>query len=186
MVNFYTTSVADEHDPRGPDGPYQFKDRSVPLFIIKKWDGETLIHQLGFARQGGDRQLAAWVEKAVKENGPISPPKALRPLMKAMDKARAHLAKERPGPAWKELVKVVEGGSEKKHFPDGPPTVAVEAQQKIDAILEAANDALEEALMDAEDDPATTEKALRGLLRTYSQIPDLKKTLNDHLKKLKG
>ena len=47
-VNVYCKAVKDEHEPRGPEGPYQFKDRSVPVLLFKRWNGETLIQQLGF------------------------------------------------------------------------------------------------------------------------------------------
>ena len=41
-MKVYCTSVKSEHDPRGPEGPFQFQDRSVPVYLLKKWDGETM------------------------------------------------------------------------------------------------------------------------------------------------
>ena len=70
-LNEYTTSVKAEHDPRGPEGPYQFKDRSVPVIVFKRWDGETLVQQLGFG--GGAKQFAQFVDRALKKNGPVTP-----------------------------------------------------------------------------------------------------------------
>ena len=70
FLNVYCTSVAAEHDPRGPDGPYQFKDRSVPVLVFKKWNGETLKQQLGFysdPRVGRDT-LVSMVEQALKKH----------------------------------------------------------------------------------------------------------------------
>jgi hypothetical protein len=180
MVNYWCTSVQAEHDPRGPDGPYQFKDRSVPLFIIKKWDGEELIHQLGFPSSGGDKAVARWVEKAVKDNGPVTPPKALKPLLKGMLKANDLIAKEKHGDAWKELTKVVKLGEDERKFPDGLPTVAKEAQVLVAKILEDANEAIEAAL--GHEDAAACLKALRKLASTYRNVPDLKKRIGDEIK----
>ena len=33
FLNVYCRSVAEEHNARGPEGPYQFKDRSVPVLV---------------------------------------------------------------------------------------------------------------------------------------------------------
>ena len=175
LVNYYCTSVAEEHDPRGPEGPYQFQDRSVPLFVIKDWEGKTLVQQLGFPSSGGTKAVSRWIEKAMKANGPVVPPKNLKPLIKAMKAAEKHLGKKRPGNAWKELVKVVKGGADMRKFPEGPPTIAVEAQAKIDAILEEATAAIEAAL--EEEDPAACLKALRALRSPYGAIPAVKERL---------
>ncbi len=183
-VNVYCRSQAEEHKPRGPDGPYQFNDRSVPLFVIKRWDGETLQHHLGFASQGGQRQLASWIEKAVKENGAITPPKALKPLIKALDKARAQLEKDRPGAAYKDLLKVVAGGANKKAFPEGPPTVAKEAQALLDEMLETANEAIDEAVDQAEIDREDAVKTLKALARRWNSVKPLKTKIAAALKKL--
>ena len=183
MVNYWCTSVQAEHDPRGPDGPYQFKDRSVPLFIIKKWDGTELIHQLGFPSSGGDKAVARWVEKAVKENGPINPPKALKPLIKGLKKANDLMAKSKPGDAWKEATKVVKLGANERKFPEGPPRMAVEAQALIQTILTDATTSIEEAL--SEEDSAACLKALRKLASKYRAVPDLKKRINEEIKSRK-
>ena len=180
MVNYWCTSVQAEHDARGPEGPYQFKDRSVPLFIIKKWDGEELIHQLGFPSSGGDKAVARWVEKAVKENGPINPPKALKPLIKGLKKASDLIAKSKPGDAWKELSKVVKLGADERKFPEGPPRMAVEAKALIDTIIGDANTAIEEAL--AQEDASACLKALRKLASKYRSVPDLKKRVSAEIK----
>ena len=56
FLNVYCQSVKDEHDPRGPEGPYRFEDTSVPVIVIKKWDGTTLKQQLGW----GDGGAKVW------------------------------------------------------------------------------------------------------------------------------
>ena len=78
FLNEYCTSVKAEHDPRGPEGPYRFQDRSVPVLLFKRWDGKTLIQQLGFQPnpEQAKKRLASFVDKALKENGPVVPPKA--------------------------------------------------------------------------------------------------------------
>jgi hypothetical protein len=184
-VNFYCKSVAEEHDPRGPEGPYQFKDRSVPLFVIKKWDGTTLSHQLGFPRTGGDKAVAGWIEKALKENGPITPPQALKPLIQAMKKAQVQIKKGRPGNGWKDLGKVVKLGQDTRKFPEGPPTVAREAAALMEKFLSEANAAIDAATAMAEDDPASALKALRALRSPYGAIPEIKARLAEETKKLK-
>ena len=74
FLNVYCRSVKEEHDPRGPEGPFRFTDRSVPVVVIKKFDGTSLVHQLGWG--GGADRLAQLVDKAVKKNGPVAPPRA--------------------------------------------------------------------------------------------------------------
>ena len=87
FLNVYCHSVKEEHDPRGPEGPYRFQDKSVPVLLIKRWNGETIIQQLGFNPQPepAKRTLARLVERALKKHGPVLPPKALRPLMKGYE-----------------------------------------------------------------------------------------------------
>jgi len=77
FLNEYTTSVAAEEEPRGPEGPYRFQDRSVPVLVLKRWSGETLAQQLGFQPnpEQAKRALAQIVDKALKDHGPVVPPK---------------------------------------------------------------------------------------------------------------
>lgn len=183
FLNVYTQSVAEEHEPRGPEGPYRFTDRSVPVLVIKKWDGESLVHQLGFQPDPklGKPALERYVETALKKNGPVVPPKALRPLIKNFNAGEKALAKGKPSPAWRALTKVVKAGNDAKKFPDGPPDVAVRAQKLIDAILKEAGEKID-ATADLDDEARV--KTLRKLLRTYSGIPSLKQRLRDEIKAL--
>ena len=73
FLNVYCKSVKDEHEPRGPEGPYQFKEKSVPVLVIKRWSGETLVNQSGFTPnvKNGTRRLASFIDKALKKNGPV-------------------------------------------------------------------------------------------------------------------
>ena len=182
MLNVYCRSVAEEHDPRGPEGPYQFKDRSVPVIVFKKWDGETLAQHLGFG--GGTRRLAQWVESALKKNGRVAAPKALKPLNKAFAKGEEHLAKDKPGYAFKEFQKAVTGGADRKKFPDGPPTITEQAKRRIDEILARAEEEIAEAEPIADGHTEDARKAYRKLLKRYGAIPDLKKRLTAALKAL--
>ncbi len=186
FLNEYTTSVQAEHDPRGPDGPYQFKDRSVPVVVFKKWDGETLIQQLGFTPdpKQGPPALARLVDKAIKENGPVAPPKALRPLLKSMDSAKAALEKKKTGQAIRELLKVIKAGSDPKKFKDGKPQVALDAERMLDELRVDAEARLDEIAELAIDDPKAAEKQYRALLRDYAALPEIKKAINEALKGL--
>jgi len=75
VLNVYPKSVKDEHEPRGPKGPFQFMDRSVPVLIMKSSKGETLYRQLGwFAGQPGIDRFTEAVREARKNNGPVNPP----------------------------------------------------------------------------------------------------------------
>lgn len=186
FLNVYTKSVKEEHDPRGPEGPYQFKDRSVPVIVVKKWDGETLNQTLGFVRdeKQGMRRLASILEKAAKDNGPVQAPKQLKPLLKMMAKAEAHLAKDRPGQAHKELAKIVKAGADTKAFPNGVPTVAEKAAAQVAAILEKAEEEIEAAADLVEEDAEQGLKAYRKLIKRYAQIPAMKKRLQTKVKAL--
>ena len=64
------------------------------------------------------KTVADWIERALKKNGPVAPPKKLRPLVKLFEKGKSQLEKKRPGYAWKEFDKVVKLGSKEKaeHF----------------------------------------------------------------------
>ena len=70
FLNVYCRSVKEEHEPRGPKGPYQFVDRSVPVCVIKKWDGTTFNQKLGFVAdpKAGMRNLESWMVKALKDS----------------------------------------------------------------------------------------------------------------------
>lgn len=165
--------MKDEHDPRGPEGPYRFTDRSVPVLVIKKWDGETLKQQLGFARdvKAGTKALARTIEKAAKDNGPIAPPKALRPLLKAYAKAEESLAKKRVKRAVSDFRKVVKAGDNKKKFADGPPAVAARARAALDRLQAAAEQELDAIEQAAADDPAAARKRLKRIVYDYGSFP---------------
>ena len=146
FLNAYCTSVADEHEPRGPEGPFQFVDRSVPVYVIKSFEGKTFKQQLGFGRGApATNALATDLRSALKQNGVVVAPKKLRPLMKVMKKADAMAAKKRPGYEWKALVQAVEMGRDKKTFPDGPPGLVIKAQARIDALKKTFDAALKKA-----------------------------------------
>ena len=175
-LNEYTTSVAAEHDPRGPEGPYRFVDRSVPVIVFKRWDGETLVQQLGFG--GGPNAFARLVDRALKKNGPVAPPKALRPLLKAHKKGLEHLAKGRVAPAIRELQKAVAGGQNKKKFEAMPP-VALAAEEELKKLKEQALDLLDQAR--ARTDPKEARKELNRLRREYGRLDGIDDAIKEVL-----
>ncbi|MFQ5845016.1 MAG: hypothetical protein ACE5JG_08515, partial [Planctomycetota bacterium] len=173
FLNEYTTSVQAEHDPRGPEGPYRFQDRSVPVVVVKKWNGETILQQLGFNADAtqAKRSLARIVERAVKKHGPIAPPKEIRKLLKSYDKGRAHLSKERTAAAIREFQAVLEQAQRKKKvFGAEVPTVVRDATERLKEIRERGTEALEEAAARAAQDAAAGRKEYRKLLRRYGGI----------------
>ncbi|MDH3591757.1 MAG: hypothetical protein OER88_07760 [Planctomycetota bacterium] len=182
FLNVYCRSVKEEHDPRGPEGPYQFVDRSVPVVVIKRWDGKTFVQQLGFiaGQKPGLSRLSSWVDKALKENGPVVPPKALRPLLKSWTKATEHLAKNRPSSAIPELLKITKGAANKKKFPDGPPEVAALATAKLEELTQIARRGVSAA--DDIADPKEKRKALNRIQRDYGRIAAIKQLVKEKLK----
>ncbi len=180
LLNVYCRSVKEEHDPRGPEGPYQFTDRSVPVLLFKRWNGETLVQQLGFA-SSIDRAtpaLARFVDKALKKNGPVAPPKALRPLLKSMKKAEASLEKQRIGAAVRELQEIVKAAANKKKFSE-QPVVAAKAQEHLDALLKDARKKLEEA---DRLEGIVKKKEFNRIAREYGALGDIKKRAKAALK----
>ncbi len=180
FLNVYCRSVADEHKPRGPEGPYQFNDKSVPVVVIKKWDGETLHQKLGFSsdQDAGNRDLKRALDQALKKNGPITAPKALRPLIKKIATADKHLKSKRPSHAFKELQKVIDAGNDKKKFPKGPPTLAKKAAAKQEAIVKQGEEEIAKAEALATENPKKSAGTLKKLLRLYRGIPKLKALLD--------
>lgn len=187
FLNEYTTSVQAEHEPRGPEGPYRFHDRSVPVLVLKRWDGRTLVQQLGFVSDPaqGRRQLAAWVDKALKENGPVLPPKQLRPLLKSMEKARGHLEKGLVAAAVRELETVVKAGADGKRFPE-TPEVAVEAAELLKRLGEYARRAIEEAAGRAAADPEEARRELKRIVREYGRLEGIEEAVAKALEALPG
>lgn len=178
FLNVYCRSVADEHDPRGPEGPYQFKDRSVPVLVIKRWDGKTIRQQLGFYPDPkvARPRLEPIVQQALKEHGPIVSPKAIRPLRRDFDRAVSQLDRDRPGAAYELLEKVVKAGNDVKKFTDGPPLIVEEAAKKLEAIVEKGLARVTEAKAIA--DVASTKKALLDLKRRYRKVPKVLEEIN--------
>jgi hypothetical protein len=187
FLNVYCQSVKDEHEPRGPEGPYQFKDRSVPVVVIKKFDGTTLKQQLGWG--GGARQLAQIVDRAVKDNGPVAPPKALRPLLKSYEKAQKALERKQIRNAVRELQKVVKDGQNQQKFKDGMPDVALKAQEELDKLRKQGLsdlEAIRAKVKDGGQDAAATKKALNRLRREYGLIDEIRDQIKELLKTLDG
>ncbi|MHC4163297.1 MAG: hypothetical protein ACYSUM_14305 [Planctomycetota bacterium] len=172
FLNEYTTSVQAEHDPRGPEGPYRFQDRSVPVLVFKRWDGETLIQQLGFYPDPkmAKKSLANFVDKALKKNGPVVPPKALRPLLKAYDKGVKHLEKKRFGAAIRELLKIEKAAANRKEFP-APPEVAEKAAAHLKKLGEDVDAMLEELAPLAGSEPERVRKTYMAIQREYGKLP---------------
>lgn len=185
FLNVFCKSVKEEHDPRGPDGPYQFVDRSVPVVVVKRWDGETLMQQLGWSPSGGARRMGQILEKAMKDNGPVAPPKALRPLLKAMAKAEKALEKDRPANAIRELERIVKAGANTKKFKTGPPEVALDAAKKLAALSDAADREIDAAASE-HSDPKDLKKAYRKLQTRYRGLDAAQKRLRSALHDLKG
>jgi len=175
FLNEYCTSVKAEHDPRGPEGPYRFQDRSVPVLLFKRWDGKTLIQQLGFQPnpEQAKKSLARYVDKALKENGPVVPPKALRPLLKAQKKGMEHLAKKRYGTAIREFQKIEKAAANKKKFPE-PPDLLADVQAQLKQLLDSANEQLAELEGRLAAEPDAVKKALNVLGREYGKLPGIK------------
>lgn len=177
FLNEYTTSVQAEHDPRGPEGPYRFQDRSVPVLVIKKWDGETLVQQLGFVSDAnaGMRRLSNMIDRAVKKAGAIVPPKNLRPLLKSWDKATKALTKKRPTPAIRELRKIIAAGENRKKFPDGPPQIAEKAASTLRTLEQTAETVLQGSIALGKRDPKAARRNLVKLIRDFSPLKDVAK-----------
>ncbi len=163
FLNEYTTSVAAEEAPRGPEGPYRFQDRSVPVLLLKRWNGETLVQQLGFQpdAEQAKRALAQIIDKALKDHGPVVPPKALRPLLKSQDAGIAHLAKKRVAAAIREFRNVERLGADTKRFPE-PPDVAAQATGELAKLSEEGLKLVAEA---------KTQADVKEVLREYGELP---------------
>lgn len=181
FLNEYTTSVQAEHDPRGPEGPYRFVDRSVPVVLFKRWDGETLVQQLGFG--GGPKAFQRLLDRALKKNGPVSPPKALKPLLKAHKKGMEHLEKGRVGSAVRELQKVVKGAQNKKKFEVMPP-VGVAAEEQLQKLKAQGEELLAQAQDLAGRDPKASKKEYNRIRREYGKLPGLDAAIKAALKAL--
>jgi hypothetical protein len=168
FLNEYTTSVEAEHAPRGPEGPYRFEDRSVPVILFKRWDGKTLIQQLGFNPdpEQAKRALAQLVDKALKENGPVLAPKALRPLLRSYESAERNLEKGLTSAAIRDLEKVVKAAADDKKVPE-KPEVAAQAAAKLAQLAEDASKAIEAAAARAAEDPDAAKKELNRIAREY-------------------
>ena len=188
FLNVYCRSVEDERDPRGPEGPYRFKDRSVPVIVIKKWDGTTLKQQLGWG-DGGAKGLGRMIDKAVKDNGPVAPPKALRPLLKSYAKAKQALEKKQTRNAIRELQKVVKAAQNKKKFKDGMPDIAIKAEADLEELKRKALDELqqiESKLEEQDQDAKHGKRALNRLMSRYGGILAVKTRIRAVQKKLDG
>ena len=179
FLNEYTTSVAAEHDPRGPEGPYQFVDKSVPVVVIKSWEGKTLLQQLGFTPdlKQGPQRLAQLIDKAVKEHGPVVPPKALRPLLKLQESAQKATDKKRYSAAIKDLRKLIEMGEDKKEFPEGPPDVAAQAAKSLEALRQQCEERMAEVAEQAKTEPKKAKTAYYRLIKDFGGFPELKEEM---------
>jgi hypothetical protein len=179
FLNVYTTSVEAEHAPRGPEGPYRFEDKSVPVILFKRWNGETIVQQLGFQPdpEPAKRALAQLVDRVLKEHGPVVPPKALRPLLKAFEKGKEHLAKKRVSAAIREFRSVEKLAADRKKFPE-PPDVVTQATAELEALAAEGLKLVEGAQGD--------EKALRAVLREYAGLPKVEEAAEAALAALPG
>ncbi len=72
----FTKSTADEVGKRGPKGPYQIENKSVPVLVLKKWNGDELAIKYGFPtdKETAPALLATLIEQALDANGPIARP----------------------------------------------------------------------------------------------------------------
>ena len=187
-LNVYPSTGADETGLRGPKGPFQFQDKSLPVLVIKRWDGTTLVQQLGMIRAdeaGGKRWIADFIDDSVSKNGTVIPPRFVIPLDTAFKKAEAYLEKDRTSYAIKELQKVVKAGASKKAFPKGPPAVVAQAAERLKAIAEKGEAELEEAVAAAKADPKKAAKAYRDLLRSYKGLSELEAKIKQAQKELR-
>ena len=182
FLNEYTTSVAEEHEPRGPEGPYRFKDRSVPVLVVKKWNGDTIVQQLGWG--GAENRLEQILSSAIKKNGPVAPPKALRPLLKSYKKGMEHLDKQRTAAAVREFQAVLKAGDKKKAFREDPPPVMNDATERLKELEQRCRGEIEKLAATAQPDPVAARKAYGKLLRDYRGIKSLKTELQKIIKEL--
>ncbi len=173
FLNVYCRNVKEEHDPRGPDGPYQFIDRSVPVLVLKRWDGKTLVQQLGFVadKKRGVGMLQSYIDKALKENGPVVPPKALRPLLKSWTKATEHFAKKRLSSAIPELQKIMKAVGDRKKFPE-MPDVGTKAATKLAELKATATELI--ATANKIEDPKQRRITLGKIQRDYGRIKEVR------------
>ncbi len=181
FLNVYCRSVAEEHDPRGPKGPYQFSDRSVPVLVLKRWDGESLVHQLGFMPSGGAAYLKNFVDQALAKNGPVLPPKKFLPLLKSFRKGELSATKGKPAAAYKSFQKVITLGRDKKKYPS-EPFIVKDAQKQIDTIIAAGKASVSEA--EAKDSRSRKKSALGRLRRSYKGIPEIESLIESALEKI--
>ena len=182
FLNEYTTSIAEEHEPRGPEGPYSFKDRSVPVLVVKKWNGDTIVQQLGWG--GAESRLEQILSSAIKKNGPVAPPKALRPLLKSYKKGMQHLGKERTAAAVREFQAVLKAGGKKKVFREEPPPVMNDATERLKELEQRCREEMEKVAATAQEDAAGARKAYGKLLRNYGGIKPLKAELKNRISAL--
>lgn len=178
-VNVFTTSVEEETQPRGPKGAFQFTDKSVPVLVIKKWDGTTISQDLGFVTNEdiGKKSLAKSLDAAMDKNGPVMPPKLLAPLVRSYDAGVSALKKQKTADAIKSFQEVVKCGDVRKAFPDGPPHVAVDAAERLKEIEKEGEEALDTAKEAASTDAKAAAEAYKKLQAAYKGLSGLEKKI---------
>ena len=126
------------------------------------------------------------IDKAVKDNGPVAPPKALRPLLKSYAKAKQALQKKQTRNAIRELQKVVKAAQNKKKFKDGLPDVAVKAEADLEELKRKALDELQQIEAKLGKDAEQGKRALNRLMSRYGAILAVKTRIRAAQKKLDG
>ena len=185
FLNAYCTSLAAEKAPRGPDGPYQFVDKSVPVYVIKNWEGKTFVQELGYSSgDSATKALGRILKEVLKKNGAVSAPKQIKALTKIWKKAEASFQKKRPGYGWKELGKLLVLAHDKKKFADGVPTLGLKAQEKIAELEASFSKQLDAAIALGDSDYDGASKKMKSMMRTYGMVKPLKSRLNAALKAL--
>lgn len=178
-LNVHVGSEPDETAPRGPEGPYRFQEKSVPVLVIKRWDGKTLVSQCGFTTDGeaGAESVAGMIEEAVEANGPIIEPKRLLALERSWEKVEKELEKQRFGQAYEQLAKIVAAGADREAFPAGSPEPSVRAEEKRKELKAELAAKLAEIEKIAQRDATEAKVELQRLLRSYRASKELREMI---------
>ena len=183
FLNHYCTSVASEHKPRGPKGPYQFTDKTVPCTVIKRWDGKTLIQKRGFfvndkGRKTRTELLKGWLKVAKKGRGKFveTDKEKIKPLLTSYDKAMK-LVKDKPVEAYNEFESLVKKGNDKEEFKAGVPHVAKVAREMKKNIIADAKEKVEKAALYKDEG-----EELKKLKKKYEGIDEITDLLDETIK----
>lgn len=185
MLNVYCKSVKDEYGKRGPEGPYQFEGDGAPMLVVKRWDGTELYNNVGWVtdEKAGVDRIKGVAGDALSKNGDVVPvdAKSVAKLLTKYD-AGVEMAGDKPGKAYEEFDEIVQDGADKKDWPDGPCHVHTAAAARMEAIVEAGNAAITEALKEEKD--RKKKSALKGVKKAYKGVEEIEKKVQEQLEAL--